>query len=181
MKLLKLLLFASLVMFISPSCSDDDDDKKDDKPESIVGTWNFDKTTDFQLTVKSNNTTFDTYCKMFIQAKRMPDKMEYTFTEDGKFMETDEFNGYPKEEFEGTYTYKENVLTIKLDGEEAGSASATIKDNVLTLTEDALKMNVIDEELLDAIFDFYKEELKDVDRSTLKINEVTYFLKFEKK
>lgn len=183
MKLLKLLLIISLTLFIAPSC-DDDDDKGGDKTESIVGTWGFEKTTDFQITVKSNNATFDKYCKLYIQAQWMPDKIVYTFTEDGNFSQTFKFNGYPKEDFGGTYTYKDNVLTINEDvGDEEPEAipsHAIIKDNVLTITEDALETNAMAEDLIDRIFGFYKEELKDVDKTTLQIEETTYIFKFKK-
>ncbi len=178
MKLFKIFLFASLVMFISPSCSDDDIDEA----KSIIGTWEFKKATDFEFIIKSNSEKFDAVFKKYILEDRIFAEQTYTFNHDGSFSGIYKFSEYHEpEEEKGSYTYNDSKLTLSIDGEEdEDSAIASINNNLLILTID-MTDEISSENFLDDIYYDYPEELEEVDRSTLQIEKATYIFKFRKK
>ncbi len=183
MKQIKLLLFATLFLFLAASCSSNDDDGNDNVNNSIVGTWKFDKSTDFTLVIKSNNETFNSVLKEYVIADRIFGEQSFTFNANGSYSSAMRFAEDREEETgNGTYTHKDNILTLieEDDDESPESASAMVKDNVLTLTAD-MSAEFKSEAFLSDIYYECSEKLKDVDKNTLEIQQAAYIFKYKRK
>lgn len=183
MKQIKLLLFATLFLFLAASCSSNDDDRNDNVNNSIVGTWKFDKSTDFTLVIKSNNETFNSVLKEYVIADRIFGEQSFTFNANGSYSSVMRFAEDREEETgNGTYTHKDNILTLieEDDDESPESASAMVKDNVLTLITDKLA-EFKSEAFLSDIYYECSEKLKDVDKNTLEIQQAAYIFKYKRK
>lgn len=183
MKQIKLLLFATLFLFLAASCSSNDDDGNDNVNNSIVGTWKFDKSTDFTLVIKSNNETFNSVLKEYVIADRIFGEQSFTFNANGSYSSAMRFAEDREEETgNGTYTHKDNILTLieEDDDESPESASAMVKDNVLTLITDKLA-EFKSEAFLSDIYYECSEKLKDVDKNTLEIQQAAYIFKYKRK
>lgn len=184
MKQIKLLLFATLFLFVAASCSSDDDNGNNNASSSIVGTWKFNKSTDFTLVIKSNNETFNSVLKEYVIADRIFGEQSFTFNTNGSYSSIMRFaEGREEETDNGTYTHKDNILILIVEGEEdesPESASAVVKDNVLTLTIDMLA-EFKSEAFLSDIYYECSEKLKNVDKNTLEIQQAAYIFKYTRK
>lgn len=184
MKFTNLFLLTIFTLLTFSSCSNDNDDNVENDL-SLVGTWELKEATNFTFEMRTNNESFNEIIKNWSKDNPVYSHASLNFEENGSFsyafkIQTDEKEyNYP-----GTYAYRNGLLYGDMKDENDLSTKVSTKieivDNQITISNQSwlynFSNNIIKQMLL-----YYAEDLKGIDLSKLKIENISFSMTLTKK
>lgn len=184
MKLTRLLLFAIFASFILSSCSSSDNEDYHENDLSLVGIWELKNATDFSFEMKTNNALFDTIVKDWSKDNPVYSYAILEFKKDGTFSYSFKVNNDEKDYYyPGSYLYSGNLLSGEMIDENGLSTRVSTKIEVIedkiTISNQSWLYNFSNKLIKDMLL-HYAEDLKHIDLTTLKIENISFSMTLTK-